>query len=231
VAEWGWGQPRSARTGLCPAAAGRSPTSGRSVPVVFRRAGPCRPAGVAGSPNTASLDGLGRPGHASSRARPCLGRAKKTGRVPGCRALGCMLIYSATRARPARGHHILFGYGNGRQDEADTSTRRAPLPSPQSPHTASYAGSCSSRAPAKELMSCPGQASGWLLDYGLVGEEIQGSEFIYGPVRQHGINSRAVTVPGQDLVHPGLSLFPTQELIQLECFQLQQFYPVRQQQT
>jgi hypothetical protein len=35
------------------------------------------------------------------------------------------------------------------------------------------------------------------------------------PVRQHGINSRAVTVPGQDLVHPGLSLFPAQEVIQL----------------
>ncbi|CAD6271964.1 unnamed protein product [Miscanthus lutarioriparius] len=28
-------------------------------------------------------------------------------------------------------------------------------------------------------MSCAGQAGGWLLDYGLVEEEIQGSEFIY----------------------------------------------------
>jgi hypothetical protein len=28
-------------------------------------------------------------------------------------------------------------------------------------------------------MSCGGQAGGWLLDYGLVEEEIQGSEFIY----------------------------------------------------
>jgi hypothetical protein len=89
------------RTGLCPAAAGRSPAPGRSVPVVFRWAGPCRPAGVAGSPGTAWLDGLGRPGHASSRAGPCLGRAKKTGRVPGCRALGCMLIYTRRRHSPS----------------------------------------------------------------------------------------------------------------------------------
>lgn len=28
-------------------------------------------------------------------------------------------------------------------------------------------------------MNCGGQAGGWLLDYGLVEEEIQGSEFIY----------------------------------------------------
>ena len=28
-------------------------------------------------------------------------------------------------------------------------------------------------------MSCAGLAGGWLLDYGLVEEEIQGSEFIY----------------------------------------------------
>jgi hypothetical protein len=28
-------------------------------------------------------------------------------------------------------------------------------------------------------MSCAGQVGGWLLDYALVEEEIQGSEFIY----------------------------------------------------
>ena len=32
---------------------------------------------------------------------------------------------------------------------------------------------------ARAAMSCGGQAGGWLLDYGLVEEEIQGSEFIY----------------------------------------------------
>jgi len=31
----------------------------------------------------------------------------------------------------------------------------------------------------RAAMSCGGQAGGWLLDYGLVEEEIQGSEFIY----------------------------------------------------
>jgi hypothetical protein len=69
------------------------PGPGRSVPAVFRRAGPCRPTGVAGSPGTAWWHGPGWPGHASSRAGPCLGRAKKPGRVPGYWALGCMLIY------------------------------------------------------------------------------------------------------------------------------------------
>jgi hypothetical protein len=72
----------------------RSPLPGRSVPAVFWRAGPCRPAGTAGGPGTAWLVGPGQPGHESSRAVPCLGRAKKPGLVPSYRALGYMLIYS-----------------------------------------------------------------------------------------------------------------------------------------
>jgi hypothetical protein len=39
------------------------------------------------------------PGHEAIRVGPCLGRAKKTGLVPGYRALGCMLIYSAACQR------------------------------------------------------------------------------------------------------------------------------------
>jgi hypothetical protein len=99
------GASRAATSGLCPGAPLRcrlplaAPETGRSVLAVFRRAGPCRPTGVAGSPGTAWWNGPGRPGHASSRAGPCLGRAKKPGRVPGYRALGCMLIYISKQAR------------------------------------------------------------------------------------------------------------------------------------
>jgi hypothetical protein len=85
--EWPSGRGRS---GLCP----RSPLPGRSVPAVFWRAGPCRPVGDTGSPGTTWLIGPGRPGHDSCRVVPCLGRAKKSGLVPGCRALGCIFIYS-----------------------------------------------------------------------------------------------------------------------------------------
>jgi hypothetical protein len=58
------------------------------------RAGPCRPAGVFGSPSTAWSTGSGWHGHETRRAVPCLGRAKKPGLVPGCRAAVCMLIYT-----------------------------------------------------------------------------------------------------------------------------------------
>jgi hypothetical protein len=44
------------------------PVPGRSVLAVFRRAGPCRPAGTAGSLGTAWLNGSARPGHEASRA-------------------------------------------------------------------------------------------------------------------------------------------------------------------
>jgi hypothetical protein len=92
----GSGASRAATSGLCPGAPLRCrlplPGPGRYVPAVFRRAGPCRPTGVAGSPNTAWWNGPGRPGHASSRVGPCLGRAKKTG--PRAGPPGCMLIYS-----------------------------------------------------------------------------------------------------------------------------------------
>jgi hypothetical protein len=54
----------------------RSPLPGRSVPTVFWRAGPCRPAGAASSPNTAWLVSPGRSGHESNRVVPCLDRAK-----------------------------------------------------------------------------------------------------------------------------------------------------------
>jgi hypothetical protein len=90
------------------------------VPAAFRRAGPCRPAGLAGSPGTAWWNGPGRPGHASSRAGPCLGRAKKPGHVPGYRALGCMLIYSRrtyaplpNRSAPSLARWVLYWCGIG----------------------------------------------------------------------------------------------------------------------
>jgi hypothetical protein len=51
------------------------PIPGRSVPAVFRQAGPCRPAGTTSSPGTAWLNGPGRPRHEAIRAGPCLGRA------------------------------------------------------------------------------------------------------------------------------------------------------------
>jgi hypothetical protein len=74
----------------------RSPTPGRPMPADFWRVVPCHPTNDVGSPCTTWLIGPGRPGHASSRVVPCLGRANKTGLVPGCRASGCMLIYSDT---------------------------------------------------------------------------------------------------------------------------------------
>jgi hypothetical protein len=100
------------------------------VPAVFRRAGPCRPTGVAGSPGTAWWNGPGRPGHASSRAGPCLGRAKKPGRVPGHRALGCMLIYRCIRAWEAelrRSVQLVRGMQEKRGLPAMTTQRRFPL--------------------------------------------------------------------------------------------------------
>jgi hypothetical protein len=80
VAEWGDREREAERQAYAPAPR--------------YRAGPCRPAGAAGSPGTTWLIGPGRPGHDSCRVVPCLGRAKKSGLVPGCRALGCIFIYS-----------------------------------------------------------------------------------------------------------------------------------------
>jgi hypothetical protein len=106
------------------------PGPGRSVPAVFRRAGPCRPTGVAGSPGTAWWNGPGRPEHASSRVGPCLGRAKKPGRVPGHQALGCMLIYRCIRAWEAelrRSVQLVRGMQEKRGLPAMTTQRRFPL--------------------------------------------------------------------------------------------------------
>jgi hypothetical protein len=73
----------------------RVPEPGRLRACFSWRAGPCRPAGVSGSPSTAWSTGPGWHGHETRRAVPCLGRAKKPGLVPGCRATGCMLIYTS----------------------------------------------------------------------------------------------------------------------------------------
>jgi hypothetical protein len=96
--DWGEGEPRaqSGRVGRGRPGAGLMPLLPDTDPCLPFSGGPGRLAGAAGSPDTTWLNGPGRPGHDSSRAVPSLGRAKKPGLVPGCRALGCMLIYKPT---------------------------------------------------------------------------------------------------------------------------------------
>jgi len=64
-------------------------------PGTARYVGPClsRATDHGGGPGTARYVGPCRPGPGSSRAVPCPGRAKMTGRGPGQRATGRMAIY------------------------------------------------------------------------------------------------------------------------------------------
>ena len=64
--------------------------------IKHRAVGPClsRATGHGGGPGMARCVGPCRPGPGSSRAVPCSGRAKMSGRGPGQRATGRMAIYA-----------------------------------------------------------------------------------------------------------------------------------------